>query len=262
MNRNEIVKQMADILWNASFSHDLCEPLRSTIGTADLALAYEIQAYNTQRRLAEGALITGKKIGLTSFAVQKQLGVDQPDFGILLSDKEVWNGGAVSMTEMHQPKAEGEIAFVLKSDLTKTKHSIIDIINAIDYVLPSIEIVGSRIRDWDIRITDTIADNASASHYVLGHRPTLLKDIDLASCKMVLHKNGVEVSTGIGSASLGSPLNACLWLADKMVEMQRPLRAGEVLLSGALGPVSNVVAGDEVECTIEGLGTVKVSFTV
>lgn len=235
-------------------------PLRDEIGIENIAFAYEIQAVNTNVKLSEGRRITGKKIGLTSLAVQKQLGVDQPDFGILFDDMEVLNGLSVSMSDLMQPKVEAEIAFVLGDNLIGDNLTSIDVMNAIDYALPAIEIVGSRIESWNIKITDTVADNASASHYVIGHTPKMIDDFDMVSCEMKMTKNGIMVSEGSGAACLGSPLNAVLWLARKMVEMGNPLRAGEVIFSGALGPMSAVESGDTIIATFGGLGSVSVNF--
>jgi len=159
-----------------------------------------------------------------------------------------------------QPKVEAEIAFVLAEDLDMDNMTIIDLIASIDYALPAIEIVGSRIENWNIKICDTIADNASASHYVLGHRPRTLDEFDMVGCKMKMTKNGTIVSEGHGGACLGSPLNATLWLANKMVELGQPLQAGELILSGAVGPMTAVAAGDKIHAEIEGLGGVSVSF--
>jgi len=146
-----------------------------------------------------------------------------------------------------QPKVEGELAFVLGASLDQDNLTIVDIINAVDYVLPSIEIVGSRIENWNIRITDTVADNASASHYVLGHSPKMLDDIDIVNCKMNMTINGELKSSGSGKDCMGSPLNAVLWLARKMQSVGQPLQAGELILSGSLGPMAAVEAGDVVE---------------
>ena len=237
-----------------------CPPLREQIGVNDVELAYQIQAINNQILIQNGASITGHKIGLTSKAVQEQLGVDQPDFGMLLDTMEVLNGGTIQMSELMQPKVEAEIAFVLGKDLPNRPVSTVELINAIDYALAAIEIVGSRIKDWNIKITDTIADNASASHYVLGHKPTKLSDFDVINCQMSMTKNGSLASEGKGAACLGSPINATLWLADKMAEIGTPLKAGQVILSGALGKMTTVKAGDTIEASIDGLSSVSVSF--
>lgn len=259
-----MIQKLAKQLREAYETRTACTPLRDVIGLEDLATAYAIQDVNNQLLIQNGARITGRKIGLTSKVVQAQLGVDQPDFGILLDSMEVLNGDSISMKELMQPKVEAEIAFVLSKDLPNHKVSIVDIINAIDYALPAIEIVGSRIENWNIKITDTIADNASASHYVLGHTPTKLSDFDVVSCAMRMERlsdSWEKVSSGKGGACLGSPLNAMLWLANKMAELGTPLKAGEVILSGALGKMASVNAGETFKATIDGLGSVSVSFT-
>lgn len=237
-----------------------CAPVRDLIGETDLAAAYAAQAINTTLLLESGARIVGRKIGLTSLAVQKQLGVDQPDYGALLNTMEVMNGGEVPWAELMQPKIEAEIALVLGKDLDMPAPGAADILSAIDFAVASLEIVGSRIENWDIRITDTIADNASASHFVLGHRPVRLADFDITGCKMTLEKNGEKTSEGTGSACLGSPVNAALWLAKTMAALGHPLRAGDVVLTGALGPMTAVEPGDVVSAAIEGLGLVSVRF--
>lgn len=250
----------AERLRSAHINKATIPPLRDEIGVDNLDFAYSIQNINTQLRLSKGARIVGKKIGLTSKAVQKQLGVDQPDFGILFDDMEVLNGLSINMSKLMQPKVEAEIAFVLAEDLDVDNITIVDLISCIDYALPAIEIVGSRIADWNIKITDTIADNASASHFVIGHTPRTLDEFDVVNCKMEMHKNGTLVSEGQGKDCLGSPLNATLWLANKMVELGQPLQAGELIFSGALGPMSTVAAGDNINVKIEGLGTTSLTF--
>jgi len=260
MTINRTIEAAAKRLREAENKGKVCEPVRNLIGITDLEKAYAVQEMNTALRLAQGARIVGSKIGLTSLAVQKQLGVDQPDFGMLWNDREVLNGGEISMKELMQPRAEAELAFVLGKDLTADNLTSIDILSAIDYALASIEIVGSRIKNWDIKITDTIADNASASHWVVGHQPVKLENIDLLNCKMVMENNGKVVSEGIGSNCLGSPINATLWLAQKLVKMGRPMRAGDLILTGALGPMVTAKAGDNFRVTIEGAGAVSVQF--
>lgn len=260
MQIQKLAKQLRDAYENRT----ACTPLRNVIGVEDLETAYAIQTVNNDLLIEKGARVTGRKVGLTSKAVQEQLGVDQPDFGILLDTMEVLNGDSISVTELMQPKVEAEIAFVLAKDLPNRKISTVELINSIDYALVAIEIVGSRIENWNIKITDTIADNASASHYVLGHRPVKLSDFDVVGCGMIMEKVthfSAQVSSGNGSACLGSPINAMLWLANKMAELGTPLKAGEVILSGALGEMANVEAGDTFRATIEGLGSVSISFT-
>jgi len=253
-------ENFAEQLRNAYSTRTAIAPLREQIGVSDLDLAYAIQNINTRFRLDDGARIIGKKIGLTNKIVQAQLGVDQPDFGMLFDDMEVLNGLSISVKELMQPKVEAEVAFVLSEDLDDENLTIVDLISCIDYAVPAIEIVGSRIENWNIKITDTIADNASASHFVIGHTPRTLDEFDVVGCTMKMKKNGEIVSEGNGAACLGSPLNATLWLANKMVEMGNPLEAGELIFSGAVGPMVNINAGDHIEVEIGGLGKVSVSF--
>lgn len=238
-----------------------CYPVRNIIGETDIDLAYAIQEINTAFQVTEGSRVVGSKIGLTSPVVQQQFGIAQPDFGMLFHDKEVLNGGEISVREIMQPRAEAEIAFVLGKDLDSESITSVDVISAIEYALASIEIVGSRIEGWNIRITDTIADNASASHFVVGHKPVRLENLDLINCKMFMEKNGKVASEGVGSACLGSPINAMLWLAKTMARLGKPMRAGDLILTGALGPMVNVEAGDHFRAVIEGLGEVSVKFT-
>jgi 2-keto-4-pentenoate hydratase len=255
------VNQISEKIRNAYTSRVPISPISEVIGIENISLAYEIQNANTEFRLKQGAKITGKKIGLTSKAIQQQLGVDQPDFGILFHDMEVLNGLSHSMKEMIQPRVEAEIAFVLSKDLDRDNLTILDIIDAIDYALPAIEIIDSRIADWKIKITDTIADNASSSHYVIGHTPKTINQFDVVNTKMKMSINGKLVTTGIGSACLGSPLNATLWLAQRMVQLGSPLKAGELVLSGAVGPMFSVKAGDTVLAEFDVLGSVSITFS-
>jgi 2-keto-4-pentenoate hydratase len=237
-----------------------CMPVRNLIGSENLEFAYEVQNQLTENRLSNGTRLVGRKIGLTSFAVQKQLGVDQPDYGMLFNDMEVMEGGLIPWSECMQPKAEAEIAFIMGKDLDHEKISISETLSAIEFAVPCIEIVGSRIKDWDIRITDTIADNASASHFVIGHTPKKLSDFDTVNCQMKMLKNGEVASEGNGKACMGSPINATWWLANKMFELGRPLKKGEIVLAGALGPMVAANAGDEFKAEFSDLGSVSVKF--
>ena len=253
------LNEVADLLWNADKDKKAVSPIRQMIGETDVEAAYKIQQINVQKRVNKGEHVVGKKIGLTSFAVQEQLGVDQPDYGMLFNTTEIKNGGSVSFSELLQPKAEAEIAFILGEDLDGDVN-MSDLIGAIDYAVASIEIVGSRVEKWDIRITDTIADNASASHFVLGNKHVSIEDVDLVNCKMEMTKNNEVASTGIGKASMDNPLNAALWLAQVMAKNGNPLKSGEILLSGALGPMVPIEQGDEIVAQIEGFGSVSVKI--
>lgn len=250
----------ANRLLEAARTKTPCAPVREIIGETDLAAAYGVQDILTEQRLADGGRLVGRKIGLTAKSVQQQLGVDQPDYGMLFADMDVMTGGEIPWPLLMQPKVEAEIAFVVGTDLTDPTVTTAEVLSAIDYALPALEIVGSRIANWDIRITDTIADNASASHFVLGHGMRGLDQVDLLDCAMTMTVNGNEASRGAGRACLGSPVNATVWLAQKMAQVGKPLHAGDVVLAGALGPMAPVAPGDHVVANIEGFGEVSVAF--
>ena len=255
----DVIEAAAARLRDAQTQGVPCEPVRTLIGDTDIAAAYQVQQINNALRLAEGGVVVGQKIGLTSLAVQKQLGVDQPDFGLLFADTEVKNGGGVRASEILQPKAEAEIAFVMKHDLPG-EITLESAKAAIDYAVGAIEIVGSRVLNWDIRITDTVADNASASHFVLGDVRQDVNELDLAAVKMQLKKNGEVVSEGMGAACMGNPLFALVWLAQTFADLGTPLKAGDIVLSGALGPMCAGEAGDTFVAEIDGFGAVAFSF--
>lgn len=250
----------AALLKSAMDSGTPIVPLRERLVQADQDGAYAIQEINTKRALAEGRRLVGRKIGLTSLAVQAQLGVDQPDFGMLFADMAVGDGEPVALGRLIQPKVEAEIALVIGRDLTHERHTYADIIGATEYALPAIEIVDSRIENWNIRFVDTVADNASSGLFVLGGRPMKLSDFDIAACAMQMKRGEETVSRGNGRACLGSPLNAAVWLADVMARCGRPLQAGDIVLTGALGPMVAVKAGERFDVAIEGLGSVSALF--
>jgi len=257
---NSKTVEAADRLYGATMSASPVPPVRDLIGESDVEAAYAVQLLNTRRALEAGRRLVGRKIGLTSQAVQKQLGVDQPDYGMLFADMARTEGEEIALTDVLQPKVEAEIAFVLGRDLDGDQLTVADLFRAIDYAVPAIEIVGSRVANWDIRITDTIADNASSGLYVLGSTPKRLSDFDARLAGMVMTRKGETVSTGTGAACLGSPLNAALWLARVMATAGYPLREGDTILSGALGPMVPVQAGDAFDVHISGLGAVSAVF--
>ncbi|MCP1119404.1 2-keto-4-pentenoate hydratase [Robbsia andropogonis] len=256
------IEKAASALSEAARTGEYLPPLRETYPDIDIPSAYAIQRMNTERRIAQGRRIVGCKIGLTSASVQKQLGVDQPDFGMLFDDMSFGDSEPIPASVLHQPKVEAEVAFVLRHDLSMPNPSHLDVLNAIDYALPAIEIVGSRIENWNIRIADTIADNASSSAFVLGTSPKKLSEFDLRLCGMVLERRGDPVSVGAGAACLGNPINAVVWLARTMASFDMPLRKGDLVLSGALGPMAAVTPGDIFEARINGLGTVRAAFAL
>lgn len=236
-------------------------PVRTQFAERDLAQAYEVQNAQVLAWLNDGRRAVGRKIGLTSPAVQQQLGVSEPDFGRLFADMVFGTGEAVSMASLLQPRVEAEIALILNKDLPQHCVTHAELLSAIEWVIPALEIVDSRIASWDINIVDTVADNASAGAVVLGGPARRIDDLDLINCPMVMVKNGEQVSAGLGRDCLGGPLNAAVWLARKAVEVGSPLKAGEIILTGALGPMSSVGQGDEVKASIAGIGDVQVRFT-
>lgn len=232
-------------------------PISVSYGIVGADAAYAVAEINTQARLTEGRRIVGLKVGLTSKAVQLQLGVGQPDFGVLFDDMEYLSGQDVPMARLLQPKVEAEIAFVIGRDLGGTDPSYAEFLACVALALPAIEIVDSAIADWKISLVDTVADNASCGLYVLGDQPVAVGQISLGDLGMSMSKNGQSVSFGTGAACLGHPLRAAYWLARTMVARGQGLKAGQVILSGALGPMVPVVAGDLVQVQIGALGSLS-----
>ena len=261
MATESTIAAAAERLWDAAARREPCAPVRDLIAADDVDAAYAIAQRNVARLQAErGWRLNGHKIGLTSLAVQRQLGVDRPDFGMLFAELAHASGEEVPVIDLLQPKVEAEVALVLRRDLDLGVHTIADVIGAVDYVLPAIEIVDSRVDAWNITFVDTVADNASSGRYVLGTVPVRLDGLDLAAVEMTMTVNGEQASSGRGAACLGNPLIAARWLADTMSQAGTPLRAGGVVLTGALGPMAPVAPGDEVVVQISGVGTVTTRF--
>ena len=235
-------------------------PLRDGLAADDADGAYAVQALNTRYWKDAGRRVVGRKIGLTAKSVQVQLGVDQPDFGVLFEDMEIANGGLLQASRVLQPKAEAEVALVFRRNLDMPEAIAADIIAAVDYAVAAIEIVDSRIADWHIGFADTVADNGSSAFFVLGSERKSLMDLDLYTCGMVLAINGDPASTGVGAACLGHPLNAAAWLVRTLSRLGDPILAGDVVLTGALGPMVSLKPGDHVEATIGGLGSASFRF--
>ncbi|WP_400162439.1 2-keto-4-pentenoate hydratase [Brevibacillus sp. TJ4] len=254
-------EELAQLLRTAEKEKAGIAPLTAMEPGMSVRDAYQIQLINIRDKVEGGQKITGKKIGLTSLAMQHLLGVDQPDYGFLLESMECRNHGEISMQKLMQPKIEAEIAFVLKRDLAGSSVTALDVLLATDYIVPAFEIVDSRIQDWKIKLEDTVADNASSGMYLLGENRLRVEEVDMANLGVALYKNGELVNTGVGSAALGHPANCVAWLANKLSEYGISLKAGEVILSGALSAAVAVSAGDHCVARFAHLGEVGVRFT-
>ena len=253
---NDLVNQLHQAWENAS----QIPPITDSVPKITVEEAYQIQLKLMAKRIAEGEAVVGKKIGITAKVVMKMLGVDQPDFGHLMSGMEFQESQSLPFNKFCQPKGEGEIAFLLKKDLTGPGITRDQIIEATECVMPAFEIVDSRIQDWNIKIQDTIADNASAGAFVIGSSRTSLKGLDLATCGIVLKKNGEIIGTGNGAATLDHPLNAVGWLANTLGSLGMSLKAGEIILSGSLSVMFPIQSGDSLEMEIEGVGKTMCHF--
>ncbi|MDY0329151.1 MAG: 2-oxopent-4-enoate hydratase [Thiomonas sp.] len=256
----ELIDSLGDALHAALAARHTIEPLTSRHPDITLDAAYRVQQRMLARRLDGGETVIGKKIGVTSKAVMDMLGVYQPDFGYLLSGMVYGEGQTIATDTLIQPKAEGEIAFVLKKELLGPGITNAAVLAATECVMPCFEIVDSRIRDWKIKIEDTVADNASCGVFVLGDRAVAPSCVDLSTCGMVLEKNGQVIATGAGAAALGSPVNAVAWLANTLGRLGIPLKAGEVILSGALAAMAVVKPGDHFRMSLGGIGSCAVRF--
>ncbi len=238
------------------------EPLRDGLAPGDGAGAYAVQAINTEFWRQQGRRVIGRKIGLTARAVQAQMGVDQPDYGVLFEDMVVEEGGTLDPARVIQPKAEAEVALILGRDVDAVGATAADVAGAVAFAAPAIEVVDSRIADWRITFADTVADNGSSAFFVLGRERKPLDGLDLYTCGMALEVNGALVSHGAGAACLGHPLEAAAWLARTLAAAGEPLRAGNIVLTGALGPMVPILPGDRVEARIGGLGSVCFEYGV
>lgn len=252
-----LIEDAAARLREADASRTPIPPVRDLLGTkTDIDAAYAVQQINTDHWTAAGRRVSGRKIGVTSKAVQQQVGVDQPDFGTLFADTEYGDGIEIEPSRLIQPRAEAEVALVLERDLDTAPHGFAQVIRAVAFALPAIEVVDSRIEGWDISIVDTVADNASCGLYVVGSRPVPLSSFDARGVPMRMTLDGELVSSGVGAACLGNPIHAARWLADTMCQRGVPLRAGDVIMTGALGPMVPLGPGQEMVAEFGPLGTV------
>lgn len=259
MDKSKIEKY-GDELYDALINRKAVAPLTDREADITIEDAYQIQQRMIQRRLDAGETIIGKKIGVTSKVVMDMLKVSQPDFGMMTSGMVFNEGESIDTSTMIAPRAEAEVAFVLKSDLMGPGVTAADVLRATDFVVPCFEIVDSRIQDWKIKIQDTVADNASCGVFVLGDKLVDPRKVDLSMCGMVLEKNGEIVVTGAGAATMASPVNAMVWLANTLGRLGIGLNAGDIVLSGALGAMVPVKAGDSLRVTIGGIGGCSVRF--
>ncbi len=246
--------QTAARLLRQAYTGGAIPPLRDYLDPVDVEGAYAVQEINTSTWAAQGRRIVGRKAGLTAKAVQTQLGVDQPDFGVLFDDMRIADGGHLDPTRCLQPKAEAEIAFVLGTDLPDPATTPEMVAAAVGSIHAAIEIVDSRIADWKITFADTVADNGSSAFFVLGQPGKPLAGLDIYTAGMVMEVNGTIASLGVGAAALGHPLNAAAWLARTLSQRGEPLKAGDILLAGALGPMVALNPGDRVRAIVGGLG--------
>lgn len=257
-----IIAFAGDELFDAYRAGTTIAPLRDRYAGIDIVDAYRIQERFIARRTAIGEVVIGKKIGVTSKAVQDMIGVFEPDFGILTSVMAYDEGATIDLDTLIQPKIEAEIAFVLKRDLTGPGVTAMDVLRATEYVCACFEIVDSRIDNWDIRIQDTVADNASCGAYVLGQNQVDPRDVDLTLAGLLIEMNGEPHATGVGAAVQGSPANAVAWLANTLGRLGMPFLAGEVILSGSLAPLIPVAHGDTLVAHVGGIGSCSVNFAL
>lgn len=252
--------QFAQELLEAEKSRIGIEPLTTRDNNLTVEDAYRIQLELVEKKLADGQKIIGKKVGLTSAAMQKMLNVNEPDYGHLFDEMVVQNNATVNVRSMISPKVEAEIGFVLEDDLVGPNITYIDVMMATKYVVPTIEIIDSRVKDWKIKLIDTVADNGSSAKVVVGEKQTMLQSVDLRTNSMVLFKNDELLATGAGAAALGHPAHAIAWLANKLHDYDIVLKKGELILPGALSAAISVMAGDTIQADFGALGSVTVHF--
>ena len=261
MTGNGSVGRLADLLWRAEVDRRPIEPITDSDPGLTVEDAYAVQTVNIERRVAAGRVIKGRKVGLTPKPMQQLLGVNEPDFGVLLDDMFVEDGSTVALSTLLQPRVEAEMAFVLATDLAGPGVTTTDVLTATAGVLPAIEIVDSRIAEWRIRLVDTVADNASCGRLVIGGRLTLVTAVDLRLIGMLFFRNGVPIDSGAGAAALGNPAYCVAWLANKLGELGSGLRAGDIVLPGALHRMVPVRPRDVFRAEFAHLGDVTVRFT-
>ncbi|MBE5104960.1 fumarylacetoacetate hydrolase family protein [Bacillus thuringiensis] len=255
-----LIKELADELIQAENSRVGIPPFTERYANLTVEDAYNIQLEVVGRKLEGGRSVIGKKVGLTSVAMQQMLGVNEPDYGHLLDDMRIANGSEVSITSFVAPKIEAEIGFILAEDLSGPNVTYVDVLMATKYVVPTLEIIDSRIADWNIKLADTVADNGSSAKVVIGDTFSSVDKVDLRTTGMTLYKNNSLIATGAGAAALGHPAQAIAWLANKLHEFNIGLKAGELILPGALSGAVSVNSKDSIQADFGSLGSVSVTF--
>ena len=256
-----IVKELGLEIYHAEKNRHAIAPFTEKFPGLTVDEAYAAQLQYVEKRVADGAKIKGKKIGLTSKAMQDMLGVDRPDYGHIFDDMMFSETEAIDTSNYIAPRVEFEIAFILKEDIDGENVTLETVKDAIDYVIPAAELIDSRIKDWKIKFEDTVSDNGSSAGAVIGKKHVKLGNIDLPSVKMEVFKNGERLDEGYGSAVLGNPLEAVVWLARELAQYDITLKAGEVVLAGALTKAVDVSSGDQFKAMFDGLGEVEISFS-
>ncbi|MEY2909182.1 MAG: 2-oxopent-4-enoate hydratase [Pseudomonadota bacterium] len=257
----QLIHELGDTLFRALENRTTIAPLTETHPAITVDDAYRISLRLLENRLAKGEQVIGKKIGVTSQAVMDMLNVHQPDFGFM-TDAMRHDGDMPISQLLIQPRAEGELAFLLKKDLVGPGVTMADVIAATEAIVPCFEVVDSRIHDWKIKIQDTVSDNASCGLFTINESAAINPDgFDLSTCVMTVTKNGKEISRGLGSAAMGNPAICVAWLANTLGEFGIKLNAGDVILSGSLVPLEPVQAGDSMTVSVEGIGACSVNFT-
>jgi 2-oxopent-4-enoate hydratase len=253
--------RLAAMLRTAEEQRHPIRPLSEQLPGFSVTDAYKVQQLNVARKIRAGGVVAGQKVGLTAVVMQQQLGVDEPDYGVLFADMIVPDGEPMSMSAMIQPRVEAEVAFIMKHDLRGPGVTDDEALAAVEGAIPVIEVIDSRISDWKIKLADTVADNASSAMVVRGSRVTPVDALDLAGIELSLLVDGVVVSTGVGAAVLGNPIRGLVWLANKLGELGGSLKAGDLVLAGALHASVPVTAGAVVRAEFTQIGTVTAVFS-
>jgi len=254
------IGELAEQLLEAEDKRKPIDPITDKYPSISIEEAYKIQLKVVHLKKQRGHVIVGKKIGLTSKGMQQLLGVNEPDYGHILDKMMIYEGEALSLSQLIQPKVEAEIAFLLKKDLKGPGVTVASVLNATEGVMPAIEVIDSRIKDWKIKIQDTVADNASSARVILGGKMLPPRELDLKCIGMVLEKNGEIVATSAGAAVLGNPAQSVAWLANKLSEFGIALKAGEIIMSGSLVAAIEAMSNDVIRATFDRLGSVAVKF--